>query len=230
MSFSHISPLGGAIKFVNSEEPLLTYFDAIDDDFSLAYRTARYTAKFIQNSSLIDITLSDRVMIVKNLVLFHQVATHSFFLPKLKSLTEHENTSRASGTRDFIFDLDSVVKFCNEEDLTTGLSFLPTVKQQLLSDCRGISPASYYSACAFLFLELRYNKPLRSDDLYLKTEQAESLDKPSDIFRTIATLMIAADTTLLLRKVNEVLAELIGYEFGSKSDIGTRYASLNRIY
>lgn len=214
LSFSHISPLGGAIALINSNNK------PNQNSHYLAFRMAWYTVKLFCSSCHIDLTLPDQVIIIKNLALIHQSANHSFSVPMLNSLTENSNASRAPERCNFFADIDYMLTVCEQKKLVAESLVMPTVQQKLLDDSRGASSASYYSACAFLFLKFEYNQKSRRESLELKAEQTEPLRNPSDIFRTLVTLKITADTNLLVKTLNEVLAGLIGYEFGKQIDAG----------
>lgn len=220
LSFSHISPLGGAIALIDSKAP------PSDDLDSPAFRMAYYSVKLVRSFSPIDLTALDRVIIIKNLALIHQAATHNLSVLRLNPFSETVKSVRGPEMRNFLAEIDYVLTVFEENEPTTEESLLmPTLRQQLLDDSRSTSPASYYSACAFLSLESKNNQESREESLELKAEQTEPSSESSDIFRTLAILKLTADTTLLVKEVNEVLAGLVGYEFEEQTDAGMCHSS-----
>lgn len=214
LSFSHISPLGGAIALIDSTD------HPNKNTNLLAFRMARYTIKLFRSSCPIELACRDQVTIIKNLALIHQLATHSSSALMLNLLTGNANADRVPEKYDLFADIDHILTICEQRELEAQSLVMSTVQQQLLDDSCGTSPASYYSACAFLFLELEYNEKSSKGSLGSKVEQTELPLETTDIFRKIVTLKVATDTNVLTKKVNEILAGLIGDEFGRQIDTG----------
>lgn len=212
-SFSHISPLGGAIALINSSD------HSNKNSNLLASRIAWYTIKLFRSSCPIDLAPRDQVIIIKNLALIHQLETHSSSALRLNTFMGNANASQAPEKYNPITDINSVLTVCDEKELEAQSLVMSTVQQQLLDDSRGGSSKSYYSACAFLFLESECNQTSGKDSLGLNADQTEPLFTP-DIFRTLVIFKVATDTNLLVKKLNEILANLIGYEFGKQIDAG----------
>lgn len=222
-AFSHISPLGGAIALINSDDQYNNKLDIANIDqngYSLAFRMVRYTIELFRDSSLIDLARPDQMIILKNLALVHQSATQSLSAHRPSLATENLDADRAPERLKISADIDYMLKAWEDNEPTTKLSLIPIVQQQLLDDSRGTSPASYYSACAFLFLESEHIKHSRLGGLELNVNLLESLRKPSDIFTTLATWKITTDAKLILKALNNLLADFIGYDFEKRIDAG----------
>lgn len=215
LSFSHISSLGGAIALVTpSDRP-----NKNSDSFAL--RIAQYTIKLFRSSCPIVLAPRDQAIIIKNLALIHQSAAHRSSVPRFNLLMENANAGQAPGRYNFFADIDHILTVCKQEQLETESSVMSTVQQQLFDDSRDVSSTSYYSACAFLLLESAYNRDSRKAiSLGLKAEHMEARRKPSAIFQKLVTLEVATDTNSIMRKLNEILADLLGYEFEERLDIG----------
>ena len=211
-SFSHISPLGGAVALINPGD------DPNKNSTSLAFRIAYYTIKLFRSSCTIVLAPQDQVIIIQNLALIHQSATHSSSALMFNLLMENANTGEAPDKYNFFADIDQILTVCAPKELKVQSSVMSTVQQQLLDESCDISSTSYYSACAFLFIE--YNWKSRKSSLGLKAEQTESLRKPSAILQKLVTLKVATDMNLLQKTVNEILADLIGYEFEEQRHTG----------
>lgn len=201
-SFSHISPLGGAIALINPSSCLNK------NSNSLAFRIAWYIIKLFRSSCPIFLPPQDQVIIIKNLALIHQSATHSSSAPWFNSFTN------------IFAEIDHILTICEQKEFEAQSLVMSTVRQQLFEDSRGVSSASYYSACAFLFLESEYNQKSRKAGLGPKAEPTEASRESSDIFQQLVTLNVATDKILLVKKLNEILSDLIGFEFEKQLDTG----------
>ncbi len=216
LSFSHISPLGGALALIDSNTLPSFSFDSNDRDQNglfPAFRMASYTVKLFRSTSLVDLPLPDRVLIVKNWTLLHQLATHGLSVPKPNTVKENVDADPAIESDNLSTGIDYILKFSEENRSGANSSLLPTVQQLLLDDSRGTSPLSYYSACAFLLLECEYAKNSTEKALHLGASWSQSLRKSPDIFRTLATLKIILDTEVPVQVLNETFADLMGYDF-----------------
>lgn len=214
LSFSHISPLGGAIALINSSDRPNKNGDCF------ALRVAQYTIKLFRSFCPIVLAPRDQVIIIKNLTLIYQSAAHRSSMPRSNLQMNNANTSQAPGVEDFFADIDYIFAAGEQEELEGESSVMSTVQQQLFDDSCDVSSTSFYSACAFLFLESEYNKWSRKAGLALNAEQVEPR-KTSAIFQKLVALKVATDTNLLVKKLNEILAVLIGYEFEEQLDTGT---------
>lgn len=215
LSFSHISPLGGAIALINSNAP------PSDDLDSSAFRMASYSVKLFRSSSSIDLTTLDQAIIIKNLALLHQSATHNLSVLRPNPLRETVKYVREPEICNFSAEIDYMLTVIGGKEQITESLLMTTLQQQLLDDSRNTSPASYYSACAFLSLQSKYNQESRKESLEPDAEQTEPFSESSDIFRTLAILRVTSDTTRLVKELNEVLANLVGREFEKQVDAGT---------
>lgn len=225
---SSLSPtllLGGAISLIDSKEALTKHPDATVRDYSLALRAADYTTKLIRGSSLINISLPDQLIMIKSMIILHHVLQYRIVSLERNSLTRVANLGGPPS--EFLNDLVDIIKpdDGDEKESKSKSSFLSLLKQKLLNESRGTTPASYYSACAFLFLDLRYGRQSTDENLGLGMEEADPLVKSSDMFRTVVRITVTADEALILQVLNEVLANLIGYEFETQPDIGKFYSS-----
>jgi E3 ubiquitin-protein ligase listerin len=235
ISFSHISHLGGAIALINSSDQPQNKLDTTSFDqngYSPAIRIARYIVKLFRHSSLVDLARPEQVIILKNLALVHQSASQNLYAYRPNPPTGNLNADRAPERLDISADMDHMLEIWEESEPTTDLSLIPIVQQQLLDDSRGTSPASYYSTCAFLFLESEYIEHSRFGGLKLKASSLEPLRKSSDIFIALATWKLTTDAELIVKALNDVLAALIGYEFEKQTDAGKccHGLSMNRLY
>lgn len=211
-SFSHIAPLGGAIALINpGDHPK-------KNSNSLAFRIACYTIKLFRSSCPIVLAPQDQVIIIQNLALIYQSATHSSSALKFNLLMENANAGEAPEKYNLFADIDRILTACAQKELEVQSSVMATVQQQLLDDSCDNSLTSYYSACAFLLIE--NNRKSRESSLGLKAEETEPLRKPSATFQKLVTLKVATDMNLHQKKVNEILADLIGYEFEEQPDTG----------
>ena len=213
-SFSHISPLGGAIALINSSD------HPNKDSNPLAFRIAWYTIRLFRSSCPIDLAPQDQAIIIKNLALIHQSATHTFLDSRLKLLMGDASAGQVPEKYNVFADIDHILTICERKELEPQSLVMSTVQQQLLDDARGASSTSYYSACAYLFLDFEYKQKSKKASFGLRVEQTEPFREPSNIFRSLVTLKVATDTNSLIKKLNEISADLIGYEFGEQHDEG----------
>ena len=214
LSFSHISPLGGAIALITSSDR------PNKNSGSFALRIAQYTVKLFRSSCPIVLAPRDQVIIIKNLALIRQSATHCSSALRFKLLMGNANAGKTSEDYTFCADIDHILTVCEQKELEVDSSVMSTVQQQLLDDSCDVSSTSYYSACAFLFLESEYKRNSRTASLGLKAEETEPLRKSSAIFQKLVALKVATDTNFKVKKLNEILADLIGHEFEKRPHTG----------
>jgi len=227
-SFAITNLLGGAIYIL---EPTIHQANHItigrdSQGYSGAIRIANYTVKMINTSSIFQyLSEEHRADVYRLLLLTVQLCNDNLTLAGSNMLWSLHNAEVESHMLEFISDAQHTFTAWLKDglEISSTSGFVSLAQEKMFSDSTGVSPSSFYNACAFAssksaLIEM-HGWQARTDQ-NLEANLKALRNSTNDL--SLAAFMIAfqlplGHTPSLLRTCNELVADLTGLDVSQKS-------------
>ena len=219
-----MKPLASAIDLIARKAPQTAVPQSIPrdlDGYSPALRMAWYVTEMLNITEIADyITDEQRVVLIQNLALFIQLATHNIGVVGSVPLWQTKDSELASEIALFVGGAQKFQVNWIRDAKSLDDSSMDTVRTQLFKESHGTSAAAYYSGCAYALIGAELIEFYGSSAFQNDLEQLDKIWKSPDVFAKAALLASASESTLLLKYCSKLFDGLTGHDFHTKPDEG----------
>lgn len=229
-SLSILSPFGGAVNLVSSDEPTKSQSSRDAEGLSQALRTSMYVTRLFTTTDLADKLRNSGdgrlATLVSTLVLTVLVAEDNMSIPGTNALWV-PGPEQDAEVLDFISQANSVVRdILQKTESSQWPEFQQTFDKQ--DKASELSPAAYYAAVASsrIYAELFEHHGSSAEVIKAGEERLRALRKNGSLFATQSQLVghaqALAGSQYLSRVANEIVSDLTSLELSQDQEKATR--------